>query len=238
MYYAIEATGIGGEGLGGIASAEEAFNAGQKELDEFIQKAQYGDPRYTIVDIHELNKEGVTPMLLNDDDFLRNKVDDMVGAWGTATENNEPAKRSEKKRKSNTNIEIPNPEPRANALSFAVPNGWQTIMKPLPQVPIITAQVVSPDQSTTVTIYDIPVSNVQQAMNTIGDYMYAYGMTIEYQANGNNLSGITYSSNGNFAWIGKSIRTQNGMRIVAVGSPDYLYNQNTAAINQVYNSIR
>ena len=69
QYYAIEATGIGGEGLGKIMTAEEAFETGQKELSEFIPKWQNGDPRYTLVDIHEVNQQGVTPMALKDDAF-------------------------------------------------------------------------------------------------------------------------------------------------------------------------
>ncbi|MEZ4687708.1 MAG: hypothetical protein R3B47_17090 [Bacteroidia bacterium] len=73
QYYAIEATGIGGEGLGGINSVEQAFQTGQKELEEFIKFAQMGDPRYSIIDVHALNAQGVTPMALKDDEFLRKK---------------------------------------------------------------------------------------------------------------------------------------------------------------------
>ena len=233
QYYAIEATGIGGEGLGNIMSAEDAFKQGQKQLQEFIQMSQAGDPRYTIVDIHNVNTQGVTAMDLKDNDFMRKKVDDIVKSWsgGQQVQPNQPR---------NPRINVPDRPIRTNnnALSFSIPNGWQTMMHPLPQMPIVTAQVMAPDQMTTVTIYDIPVSNAQQAMTLISQNLYNYGMEVQYQINGNSLAGKTYSANGNFTWIGKAIRRQGGIRIVAVGALDYMYNQNSGIINQVYNSIR
>ncbi|WP_299111557.1 hypothetical protein [uncultured Winogradskyella sp.] len=233
QYYAIEATGIGGEGLGNIMTAEEAFNQGQKQLNEFIQKSQAGDPRYTIVDIHNVNAQGVTSMDLKDNDFMRKKVDNIVASWSgnSLVQPNSPR---------DPKIRVPEPGIRTNnnALSFSIPNGWQTMMHPLPQMPIVTAQVIAPDQMTTVTIYDIAVSNAQQGMATINQYFSSYGMQVDYQINGNTLAGQTYSANGNFSWIGKVLRRQGGIRIVAVGTQDYMYNQNSGIINQVYNSIK
>jgi len=74
QYYAIEATGIGGEGLGGIQTVEKALETGMKSLSEFFTKQQQGDPRYTMVDIHQANQEGATPMVLEDDTFLRKNI--------------------------------------------------------------------------------------------------------------------------------------------------------------------
>ncbi len=78
QYYAIEATGIGGEGLGGRSSAEEALQSGMKELNEFVQAFQAGDPRYEALDINNLIGQGVLPMELRDDAFMRQKVDDIA----------------------------------------------------------------------------------------------------------------------------------------------------------------
>ncbi len=222
QYYAIEATAIGGEGLGGIRSVKEAYKQGEKQLQEFIRKVQAGDPRYTVVDIHAVNAQGVTSMDLKDNDFLRKKVDDIVASWS----------------RSRAKPYVRNSRRANNALSFTIPTGWTTLMRPIPQIPIMTAQVISPDQMTTVTIYDIAVSNAQQGMATIEQYLYNFGMQLQYQINGNNLAGVTYSTNGTFKWIGKAIKRQGGVRIIAVGSKDYLYSQNSRIINQVYNSIR
>jgi len=236
QFYAIEATGIGGEGLGSILSAEAAFIKGQEQLQEFIIKAQNGDPRYTIVDVHALNKEGATAMNLTDNNFMRKKVDDIVTSWfGDETILNNTLVVVNP----NNNINPPQPHViTTNTLSFTIPSGWQTKMSPIPQVPIITAQVFAPDQMTTVTIYDIPVTNTQQAMVTINQYMAGFGMEMSYQVNGNSISGQTYTIDETLSWVGKTIRTQNGIRVVAVGTPDYMYNQNSAIINQVYNSIK
>src|SRR5690606_3867313 len=79
QYYAIEATGIGGQGVGNLVAnmtVQQAFEAGQKQLGEFMQYAQNGDPRYTLVDIHAVNANVVTHMNLPDDKFLCKKVDD------------------------------------------------------------------------------------------------------------------------------------------------------------------
>ncbi len=243
QYYAIEATGIGGEGLGSIKSAEEAFQVGQKELSEFITKAQNGDPRYTIVDIHAMNQQGATPMALKDDEFLRKKVDDIVASWsGSTQEKNQPINITNIYNQPNNSVPAPAPVPQPvdvpNTLSFVCPSGWQTIMYPLPEVPIITAQAIAPDQVTTVTVYDIPTTNAQEAMNLISEYMSYYGMTIQYQMNGNTITGQTLSYDGNMVWKGKILNTPGGKRVVAVGTPDYLINQNSGIINSVYNSIR
>ncbi|MTE26688.1 hypothetical protein [Winogradskyella ouciana] len=234
QYYAIEATGIGGEGLGNIMSAEDAFKQGQKQLNKFIQQSQAGDPRYTIVDIHNVNAQGVTSMDLKDNDFMRKKVDDIVASWSDGQQ-------VQPNNNGNNTIRVPDNRIRTNnnALSFAIPSGWQTVMQPAPQMPILTAQVMAPDQSTTVSVFDVQTNNVQDAMLTINQHMMNFGMEMQYQANGGNgLIGQTYSSNGTFNWIGKILQTRQGIRFVAVGSPDYMYQQNSGIINQVYNSIR
>jgi len=236
QYFAIEATGINGEGLGGIMSAEDAFKKGTEQVNEFFQRAQSGDPRYTLVDIHSVNQSGATAMDLKDDQFLRGKVDQVVASWSGGTqmqENNNPGNNP-----GNNQIIIPDNDVKTSALSFTIPNGWQTYMKPVPQMPILTAQVLAPDQVTTVSVYDIPVSSAQQAMNTIDQYFNNYGMSAQYQINGNTIAGQTYSNNGTFNWVAKALNLNGRIRIVAVGAPDYAYNQKTNEINRIFNSIR
>ncbi|MEZ4801698.1 MAG: hypothetical protein R2797_02920 [Gelidibacter sp.] len=236
QYYAIEATGINGEGLGGIMSAEEAFKRGTEELNDFFKYAQSGDPRYTLVDIHGVNQQGATAMDLKDDQFLRGKVDQVVASWAGGTpiqENNNPQTNS-----GNNPIVIPDNNVKTSALSFTIPSGWQTYMKPVPEMPILTAQVLAPDQVTTVSVYDIPVSSAQQAMSTIEQYFSNYGMSTQYQINGNAIAGQTYSNNGTFNWVAKALNLNGRVRIVAVGAPDYAYNQKTNEINRIFNSIR
>ena len=79
--YAIEPTAVGGEGLGHIADPIEAYQIGMKQVNEFIQKVQQGDPRYTLIDVNALIKKGVQQMELTDDAFLRTKVDEMAAKF-------------------------------------------------------------------------------------------------------------------------------------------------------------
>lgn len=79
--YAIEATAVGGEGLGNISNAFEALTKGMKEVQNFQQRVQEGDPRYVLVDVNALNKRGVQQMELSDDAFLRTKVDEMANKF-------------------------------------------------------------------------------------------------------------------------------------------------------------
>lgn len=54
------------------------MKAGSKELEQFIQAANAGDPRYKIHDVNQLIKEGILPMELKDDAFLRQKIDEIA----------------------------------------------------------------------------------------------------------------------------------------------------------------
>lgn len=243
QYYAIEATGIGGEGLGKIMSAEEAFETGQKELAEFIKMWQNGDPRYTLVDVHEVNQQGVTPMALKDDAFLRKKVDDIVGSWSagstTTLVNNSGSQTTRVANNSGGgNSSGGNSSSGGRALSLAIPQGWQTMMRPAPQIPILTAQATSPDQSVSITVYDVPASNGAAAMNAISSTLYSYGMNIEFEMDGSTVYGNTYSNDGTYTWVAKTLRKNGGIRVVAIGSPDYLFQSNSGTINQLFNSIR
>jgi len=245
QYYAIEATGIGGEGLGKIASAEEAFAAGMTQLKEFFEKEQMGDPRYTKVDIHMVNKEGATPMALKDDSFLRKKVDDIVASWAngglvttTSGGNSTPVASNSGGGSSNSGGGSGGSNSNGRALSLAVPQGWQTMMRPAPQIPILTAQATSPDQSVSISVYDVAASNGTEAMNAISSALYNYGMSIEFEMDGSTVYGNTYSNEGTYTWVAKTLRKNGGIRVVAIGSPDYLFQSTSGTINQLFNSIR
>ncbi len=240
QYFAIEATGIGGEGLGNIASAEDAFNTGQKQLGEFFKNAQQADPRYTMVDIHEVNQRGGVPMALTDDSFLRTKVDAIVASWNgqgaPVMETTSPVTTPQGNWTSTATT--PSSSTTSTRLSFTAPSGWQTVMKPIPQLPILTAQTISPDQAVSISVYDIPTSSNEEAMYAISQALGNYGMQVDFQLNNNQVMGNTHSANGTFSWVGKLLRRNGKTRVVAVGAPDYLFQQQSQAINQVFNSIK
>lgn len=240
QYYAIEATSIGGEGLGGIQTVESAFETGMKSLQKFFEQQQQGDPRYKIVDIHLANQNGATPMVLKDDIFLRNKVDEMVATWSKKV-SNPPTKIVYVNNPSSGGDRVnftPTPALSGNALSIAIPNSWQTVRRPFPDIPVLTASAVAPDQATTVSVFDVPTTDAYQALDLIGGYLFDYGQEVDYELNGDQIVGQTYTNIGTLNWVGKVLRTGNGLRIVTVGAPDYLYGQKSGIINRLFNSIR
>ena len=82
-YYAIEATGIGGEGLAdknnptGMMTTQQALETGMKEIQEFIKGMQSGDDRYKIIDVRESIKKGAVAMELKDYPNLRRNIDEI-----------------------------------------------------------------------------------------------------------------------------------------------------------------
>ena len=233
QFYALEATGIGGEGMGNIMSAEEAYQTGQKQLKEFFQQAQSGDPRYTMLDIHALNQRGVTPMALKDDEYLRQKVDEMAKKFDV-NESRSPAAVVRNNRSGGNNGSF-----RSSAgLSFQAPPGWQTTYHPLPHMPIVSSVTYAPDQSANVAIYEVPATSVNEAMNIIGQYMSSMGTQLQYNLSGNALSGQSISQNGVWVWKGKALQTNSGVQIVAVGAHQMVYAQKEQIINSIYNSIQ
>lgn len=238
QYYAIESTGIGGEGLGGIASAEDAFKAGMKNLEEFVKAMQAGDPRYSLVDINEANAVGVTSMNLDDNDFLRKKVDDIAMNFAPGQQGN-------------VNVNTTNAggagggggddnNRASGSLSFSTPSGWQTYNSPAPGVPILTTQVVSPDQAVSISVYDIPSNSSQSAMQLVSQYFSQNGMQLEYQINGGRVTGNTYypSYGTAFKWVARIAPVQGGYRLIAVGADSRYYDQYSSTINTVYKSIK
>jgi hypothetical protein len=83
-YYALEATAIGGEGLGGRSNPQQAYEAGMKELERDWPKFQNGADGYAVVDIREAIKNGAVAMELKDDNFLRQKIDEIAKTFDPA----------------------------------------------------------------------------------------------------------------------------------------------------------
>jgi len=230
QYFAIEATGIGGEGLGGIASAEDAFKMGMKEIEEFIKAIQMGDPRYSLVDIHDANKKGVVSMNLDDDQFLRQKVDEIAENFsGSVSKKSLPRYESQNASSQNR---FPGP------LSFIIPSGWQTFRNPAPNFPMLIAQVVSPDQIATVSVYQIPSNNPANAMSVLAQNFSQSGLALDYSMNGSHIQGTSSNYSSVFIWKGRIAQNSGGYRVVAVGADQNYYNHYSGIINSVYNSIK
>ncbi len=221
QYYAIEATSIGGAGLGGSKSADEALQIGMKELQEFFQRMQMGDDRYFIVDVTEGLTQGIIPMELKEDAFTRQKIDEVAANWenGGAPGNNVvyvPSNNGTGGGGGNTGGGNDGGGGGGNAgfvqysrnISFAYPSGSEVLNRPYPQVPMLITVMRTPNQAATAEVYDFQgASNVNQALDYLRNLMQNNGMQMQYQAAGSRngytlVNGVSSSNGQSFPWIG------------------------------------
>jgi len=253
QYFALEATAIGGENLqGGRKSAEEAFKAGMKNRDEFFQAAQMGDDRFNLIDIRQLVSEQIKPMELKDDAFLRQKVDQIAASWasggvsipeniqyqpeqltGGGGGNSGGGGGGGGGGNSGSNMPV-----YSGPVSFNYPRGWSRINRPSPQLPQLITQFISPDQTATLQVYQIPGANDgYAALQMLEQPLYMLGSQIQYQAAGNVgsfqvFNGITQSANGTMSWQAYLKRTNNGVAGLILGDAG-----GTGAYNGVFNQV-
>lgn len=158
-YYAIEATGIGGEGIGQIADVESAFNTGMKELQEFFKsinrRSKIYDSRYSCTQSARRCSD-----VFKDDQFLREKVDQLAMNFGVmnANLNQAPAKNTQggggggggnnnggndgggndgggggnNQQTDNNNNQTSSQQRTPGPLSAMIPSGWQYVNRPNP----------------------------------------------------------------------------------------------------------
>jgi hypothetical protein len=241
-YYAIESTAIGGEGMGGRSSGEDAYKAGMKNLDEFIKHAQMGDPAYTILDVREAIKEGAIAMELKDDNFLRQKIDEFAQSFdGNAVPRNVP-----------TNVAVVTTDDGGNnggggggggggntgggmpngykayqgAVSFGYPSSWKMQPRTEYTMPQCTHTFANSAGNTDVEVYVFPgYTNPASGMAAIAQYINnrGLGMYCQYQNAGQSgnfslFSGTTSGSGFVLNWVAAFKATGNGVAGIAIGA--------------------
>ena len=240
-YYAIEATCIGGEGIGGVQSADQALQAGMKEANEFFAAIQKGMPGYYLLDLDELNAEGYKEMELKDDQFLRQKVDQLSQYFQAGYTEPQPQQVNEQvanqnqtqtpvnnNTENNTNNTTNNTTAmvRHNGnINFQYPANWTQQNSPVPQLPILVSMFSSPNSKYgAVEIYQVPgAANAEQAMGYIRQSLINLGVQIKYQQDGEQNGLVRYSgmsaANGATIYWESFLRTVNGgVEGVVVGS--------------------
>jgi hypothetical protein len=265
-FFAMEATGIGGEGLGSIASAEDALKKGMEELQDFFTHVQEGDPRYMVANVHDLYAKGVHPMELKDDNFLKQKVDEIAmtitggkqfntqQAQGvqntqyasTGKENTRARNTRNNDENDDNNYDNSNNNGMAaysGAVKFNYPNGWTRYNNPVAGIPPLITQLESPDQSAFIAVYRIQGTNdTDDAMDYLSQLYGNLGYNVQYQNAGNygnfiRYSGKTYSNAGNSAWGGFFRSSGNNVVGVILGSPPNYYNQMMGMFNQIVSTL-
>ena len=259
QYYAIEATGINGEGLGGRLSPEDALKAGMKELTEFMQNASAGDNRYTYVDLDDMEAKGVVPMELKDDQFLRKKIDDLSATFNGGSSNR--PRQAESTVASTTDTASAGQEESSQAdqeggagkgngantytglISFSYPKGWHRYDHPVKQKPYLLCEISPSDQTAAIDVINVSgAENSAQAIEYLRKNVTMTGGIMRYQQgesrNGYDFYyGMTTSANGiNWKWEALFHNSSNGIVGILLGG--VRFSQVEKTFNNVLSTVR
>lgn len=251
QFYAIEATGIGGEGVGGIMSAEQALKRGSEELNDFISAINRGDERYKVIYINGLIQKGALAMELKDDSYMRQRIDQLFAETGGGDMGgnvavvNQAGQRQVAVR--NTGNNAGNGMTGYNgAISFSYPAGWNRMNTPMAAFPYLAAAIESPDGSTFVHVYNFRgYGSLAAGMSALQQAAYSFfGNQVSYRLTGSSngyqvLSGQTaLATGGTLQWSGFFRDTGNGMVGIIAGSYAPYYNQVQPVLNQILSTLK
>jgi hypothetical protein len=255
-YFALESTAIGGEGLGGRSTPQQALELGMKELNTFFERAQAGDDRYMIIDIRESIKNGAVAMELKDDNFLRQKIDEIAKSFdnsntqitsnvqptnGGQTENNQGGGNTENDNNGgggNSGGSGKNVPSGYNlyqgAVTFAYPASWQILPRNQYTVPQSKHVIANKSNTAYVAVYNFPgFNNPEQALKSINQWVSKFGYGMQYQTSGQVngytvFNGQTGNANGPaFNWVAAFKATGSGVSGLTAGA-----NANTGTAHQ------
>jgi hypothetical protein len=252
QYIALESTGIGGVGLGGAMTADQAIEKGTEELKTFYEEAQKGNPAYQILDINDLYSQGYQDMELKPDPILANEADKITQNWPTCLISalnrpiaptpvkraiiRKPAVRRENRGNSSSWESY-----GMNGLSFSYPQDWLVYHHPVAQIPPLVTAVIAPDKSAQVEAFHVPNTyNPAQAVAYIRMLVNRMGENVQYSETGTangftRFNGTTYSNAGTMRWVGYFRGGNGGVDGVIVGTTGGASN---ALLSQIVNSIR
>lgn len=259
-YYAIESTGIRGEGMGGSMSTEEAYKTGMKSLQEFFQYANAGDDRYRIVDVRESINKGAVAMELRDDNFLRQKVDEITAIFdGKVSVNTRPqpvnnnnAPPADNGNNNNNNERNTRRDSRPagynlyeGAVTFAYPSSWK-IMPRNPQfMPQLKHLIANNNNSAFVEVYSFPgYQSAQQALAAYQQYITGFGGYLQYQQAGVTNSGYEIYNGQTTAggqvinWMAALKTTGNGVIGISSGANSATGTQYQSTVLNIINSLQ
>jgi hypothetical protein len=256
-YYALESTAIGGEGLGGRSNPQQALDAGMKELTTFFERANAGDDRYMIIDIREAIKNGAVAMELKDDNFLRQKIDEIARSFdpsnagisnnvqttgvqdtnggGTNNDDNNNDDNNNGGGGNNTDSNIPSGYKQyQGAVTFAYPSSWNAAPRTSYSMPQ-TRQVMGNKNNTAYAeVFSFSgYTNPEQAIQSMNKWVGKYGYSLQYktsgQVNGYTIfNGQTGNANGTAVnWVAAFKANGNGVVGIAAGA-----NANTGTTHQ------
>ncbi|GAA4730827.1 hypothetical protein [Flavisolibacter ginsenosidimutans] len=212
-YYAIESTGIGGEGIGGSMNTDEAYREGMKNLQTFFQAVAAGDDRYQLLDVRDAINKGAVAMELKDDSFLRQKIDEITQVfdanYGSGSGNDA------------TGYNL-----YQDAVSFSYPNTWIPAPRSSESMPQMKQLIADKSNMASVIVYQFDgYTDPEQAIVTIKQYAESYQGTSQYTNTGQAYNGYslfngqtTYSNGNAFNWTAALKATGSGVVGIAVAA--------------------
>ncbi|MFT3911794.1 MAG: hypothetical protein QM737_20385 [Ferruginibacter sp.] len=258
-YYAIESTGIGGEGMqGGRSTTEQALQTGMKNLDEFFQRLSQGDDRYRLVDIRESINKGAVAMELKDDSYLRQKVDEIAQSFDAnyqvntnnqgADYNNQGGNNDNGNDQGGGNDNgAPNGYNTYNGVvSFSYPGTWRALPRNPQLMPQLKQIIANQGNTAYVEVYQFNgYSSGQQAMQAIRQYISSqFGGQVQYQSAGQTssgyeiLNGTTSIGNASINWMAAFRQTGNGVAGIAAGANSSTGTNYQSTVMNIINSLR
>jgi hypothetical protein len=253
-YYAIEATSIGGEGMaGGRQTVDQALQIGNKNLDEFIKHYQYGDPGYQILDVRESIKNGAIAMELKDDNFLRQKIDEIAQSFGGGIPQNvrtNPVQNNvdggtdnSGSGGGNNNTGLPSGyNLYEGVVTFGYPASWRILPRTQYTMPQSKHVFANSSKNTFLEVYSFPgYGNPEDAIRTIQQSVSNLGGNLQYrragQAGGYTIfNGTTTNNTTGFNWVAAFKNTGNGVGGIAVGAYFGVNAETTA--KKILNTLR
>lgn len=263
QYFAIEATGIGGEGMqGGRSTAEQALQMGMKELQEFMKGAQMGDDRYQVLDVREAIKNGALAMELKDDPYLRQKIDEIAQSFEpnyAVNANNMMQMNQQQNMVDNSggngggnsggndggNSSVPSGYRTYNgSVSFAYPASWSSIAPSAESTPQLKKMFADPSQVAYLEVYQFPgVQSAEQAIMIVQQNVQSRGGQLQYAPAGQSgnftlLQGQSAAGNVSIQWVAAFKPVNGGMAGIAVGTISGYGGKFQKSIQNILNSLR
>lgn len=264
-YYAIEATGIGGEGMkGGRASAQQAFQTGMKEIQQFIKGMQSGDDRYQLLDVRDAIKKGAVAIELKDDPYLRKRIDEIAQSFDGSqystntrqlTPNNANYVNSGGNSRGNSggnsgggnsgNSGTPSGYRNySGAVSFAYPGSWKALPRNEYSMPQMVKLIANSNNSAYIEVYRFNgINSGEQALQYIQGFVGNMGGQIQYSASGQSGGFSVYNGQTSFQgngiqWVAAFKRTGSGMAGIVTGSNTSVGGKYKGVIKNILNSLK
>ena len=262
-YYAIESTAIGGEGIGGASSPDQAMEAGMKNLEKFFENYNAGNDMYKIVDIRASLKNGAQSIELKDDAFLRGKIDEIARSWQAGAVGNDVRVQPTTPGTGGGGGTItpdPNPNPggggggnvnpsapagfklfNSGGVKFYYPKNWQGGRSN--QIQYLTHYFRNPNGTMDLQVYKLPGQSPDEAMAILADYIQSTGSPIQYNktSTGNGYTfytGTTGGGQGSVVWMAGVKKVSGGyIAFIPTSMTDYAAN-NANVMRQIINSAQ